>query len=292
MTMLYIDVYFLVNWWMDVLLLSVAAVWRRTRLSAVRIAGAAALGAFGACAVKVLTLQCGMKWISVCGVWFLLGVMVRAAFGQMRLRYFAAACGQVLLLAWGAAGILDFLYYQTGAGEMVRGILYGENGSPGTVWLFWWSLVLSGGGSMVMEMMANNTWVKSPVCWVEMEFRDKKVECRALFDSGNRLFTHLGAPVTIVESSVMEQLLEPKEWESLRYWTEIGIGYPERFLQFQLVPYHSVGQRQGVIPAIRIDRMTISKPAGEIVIKNPVIGFSEHAFTGEEEYRVILHGSY
>lgn len=274
------------------LLLCVAAVWRRTRLSPVRLIGAAAFAAAWACAAQAAELLWGVKLLRQAVVWIALAGMVRIAFGKMRLKYWFWACMQVLLLSWVGAGILDFLYYHTGTGQMMHELLYGDNSSPGAWWLFIWSLVLSGGGVMAMQLVAGGKWVKSPICSVTMEFRERKVESSALMDSGNRLFTHLGAPVTIVERDIMRRLLEPAEWESLRYWTSMGGGYPERFLQFQLVPFHSVGKRQGVIPAIRIDQMVIHKNTGEVVIKNPVIGFSENAFSEHDTYQVILHSSY
>ena len=290
--MLYIDVYFIVNWWMDVLLLSVTAVWRRSKIQLWRLSGAAAIGATGACLLKLIELFFGFVWARWIGIWLLLMGMTKLAFGKMCLKYWLFACGQVILLAWMAAGILDFIYYQTDVGQMVHGILYGENSAPKSGWLFWWSLVLSGGGSMMMQLMVNSRREKSPVCSVTMEFRDKKVEAHALVDSGNRLFTHLGMPVTIVEREVMHRLLEPEEWENLCYWSKMGNSYPERLLQFQLVLFHSVGKRQGVMPAVTIDRMVIHRPTGDLTVKRPVIGFSESVISEQNEYQVILHSSF
>ncbi len=274
------------------LLLAVTAVWRKTVVSPLRLLAASGFAALCACLAQTAAIYWEADWTLQAVTWMGLAGMAGIAFGRIKVKYWLYACGQLLLLSWVAAGILDFLYYHTNTGQMMHGLLYGENSSPAGWWLFIWSLVLSGGGVMAMQLMASNKWVKSPICSVTMEFRDRKVESSALMDSGNRLFTHLGAPVTIVEREVMRRLLEPAEWESLKYWGQMGSGYPERFLKFQLVPFHSVGKRQGVIPAIRIDQMTIHKNTGEIVIKNPVIGFSEHAFSEHDTYQVILHSSY
>ena len=290
--MLYIDVYFIVNWWMDLLLLSVAAVWRKSPIGILRLFGAASAGAAGACLLKGIQLYAGQDWMGQIGTWLLLAAMTRLAFGRLCLRYWVFACGQVLFLAWLAAGILDFVYYQSNMGQMLHGILYGERGAPENGWLFWWTLVLSGGGSMILQLMGSSRRAKSPVCSVTMEFRDKKVEVQGLLDSGNRLFTHLGVPVTIVEREVMHRLLEPDEWEGLCYWSKLGSDYPERMLQFQLVVFHSVGKRQGVMPAITIDRMVIHRAGGDRIVNRPVIGCSESILSEENAYQVILHSSF
>lgn len=290
--MLYIDVYFIVNWWMDMLLLTVTAVWRKTAVAPLRLLAASGFAALCACGAQTAAIVWGAEWTLQAVTWIGLAGMAGIAFGRMKVKYWLCACGQLLLLSWVAAGILDFLYYHTNTRETMHALLYGENSSPAGWWLFICSLVLSGGGVMAMQLVANGKWVKSPICSVTMEFRERKVEASALMDSGNRLFTHLGAPVTIVERQVMQGLLEPEEWESLNYWTQIGGGYPERFLKFQLVPFRSVGKKEGFIPAIRIDQMMIHKNTGEVVIKNPVIGFSEHAFSEHDTYQVILHSSY
>lgn len=274
------------------LLLAVTAVWRKTAVSPLRLLVASGFAAFCACIAQIAVICWEAEWTLQAVTWIGLAGMAGIAFGRIKVKYWLYACGQLLLLSWAAAGILDFLYYHTNTGQIMQGLLYGENSSPAGWWLFIWSVVLSGGGVMAIQLAVNGKWVKNPVCSVTMEFRDRKVEASALMDSGNRLFTHLGAPVTIVEREVMRRLLEPAEWESLKYWDQMGSGYPERFLKFQLVPFHSVGKRQGVIPAIRIDQMTIHKNTGEVVIKNPVIGFAEHAFSEHDTYQVILHSSY
>ena len=58
--------------------------------------------------------------------------------------------------------------------------------------------------------------------------------------------------------------------------------------QVRYIPYHSIGKKEGVLLALKIDQMCIHRE-NECWIKEPLIGVSEETISAEGEYKMILN---
>ncbi|GEM_PF-1004928 len=97
----------------------------------------------------------------------------------------------------------------------------------------------------------------------------------ALFDSGNRLLEPLtGRPVSIADSAVILPLLE-EGWEEKR--------------GFVMLPYHSIGKKQGWMRGVVIDSMKVRSGKSTAVYKRPVIAVYEGQVSAGGQYQMILH---
>ena len=78
-------------------------------------------------------------------------------------------------------------------------------------------------------------------CEVEVFFGEKNDRLRGLIDTGNTLSdTISNDPVSIIDRASVRRLTEEKKPERFRY-----------------ISYHSIGKKEGVMPAFRLDKMQI-----------------------------------
>lgn len=98
---------------------------------------------------------------------------------------------------------------------------------------------------------------------------------RGIVDTGNSLREPIGkSPVSILDPKAASELL-PKDWEMRR--------------GFYLIPYHSIGQRQGWMRAFRADEMQVTTAEGTVTVREPVLAISGNGLSGNGAYRIVLH---
>lgn len=267
---LYLDLFFLVNLAADLYLLVLTAVlgkactWKR----AGRLLGGAAAGAVSACALVFLPKLPLLPW-KLLELMLLSWLMLRIAFGACsRAEWFRR-----LLSLWMAAtltgGICSLL-------EPVAGR------TSGAVWeLTSWSLlqfgkglgvaggVLFGGARFLRqgEVFRNNLYE------VTLYYQGRTKTVLALRDTGNQLYEPYGhQPVHVLEKRACGELLEEE-------------------CQVLYVPFTSVGNSHGILPAVRLDRMEV-RQKGKLVweLERPWVALSGEALSPHNRYGMLLHG--
>lgn len=109
---------------------------------------------------------------------------------------------------------------------------------------------------------------------------ERQVQAEGLIDTGNHLREPLtGHPVSILSRDTAEELL--------------GAGWEAR-KGFFLIPYHTIGRKQGWMRAVAVDRMAVTLPRGgdgqeALEISAPILAISEGVLSETEHYRMILH---
>ena len=255
---LYIDIFFLENFMMDHILLLLV----RRILKSPATLGRIALGALAGSALMCVVIACPLpcpfiKFFLFHGVVSV--AMLRAGLG----------------IPWGRKMLYAFFLLYA-AGFLTGGIMgwlaqYGE-----------WLEV----GSLFFALAAGSYYLASGVLWLvslglqrgrgrcraDLFWRDRKVTLTALVDTGNSLkdpFT--GEPVSILEREAAEELFQGRLPEELRY-----------------IPYRSVGRKDGVLPAVRLERLCIYE-RGPRWIQGPLVGISEDAVSSDGTYRMLIH---
>ena len=221
---LYVDIFFMVNFMMDTILLLIVKKMILCSVSYGRILLGAATGAMLTCVVATgLQGRTYLQWILFYGV--INTLMLKTG---LRIRW-----GRELLKGW------IFLYI---ASFLLGGIFlvfrpYLRVGS-----LFFLLAVLSyylvqGIWKILLLLTRRN----HDYCEVELYLGKQSFRSKALIDTGNTLRDMVsGQPVNVIERQVVEQL------------TAEG-----RPLRFRYIPYHSIGKKEGIMPLIRHDRMKI-----------------------------------
>lgn len=252
MTVIYLDVMFLLNLIVDYLLLLAAARLAGEPFSRLRMAGGALLGASYAVSIFVPAIS----WMEhpVCRV--CVGTaMALAAYGTSRrllrltLLFFALSAGL-------GGFVLAFRLLGTGGITLENGVLY-----TGfdlrlllvTVILFYAALRLLFGAA------ARHGGQRRDLCQAVIMLCGKCIPVTVLLDSGNTLTEPIrNLPVLVVEARVLQSILP----------SGIDPGNPigsmeqieDRFWKgrFSLLPYRAVGVEYGMLLCVRSDRVILN----------------------------------
>ena len=112
---------------------------------------------------------------------------------------------------------------------------------------------------------------KALLCQVSIFYGGVVRKTTGLWDTGNSLKDPLhNKPVSIVERRVLEPEVSGEE------------------LLFQ-IPYHSLGNTNGMLPALIADYLTIQLGDRTYVAERPVLGLTEEPLSGDSSYNLILN---
>ncbi|NBH71066.1 hypothetical protein D3Z51_03295 [Clostridiaceae bacterium] len=280
---LYLDLFFLINFGMDYLLLSLvkrllhlASPWQR--LSVASLAGAA-------WACFDLLIKGIPAWGELVITWFLVGgCMVILAFGKGRNlcrqsgRRGAADfrhIGTCLLAFWMvsalAGGIFSILGDQTLAGWYLSGTRAVRQ------WRLlpfcFWAAGIYFGLCSCLSLLRKKEKEHKILYRVRLSFRGEETLVTALWDTGNQLYEPYGGqPVHVVTGEVCRRLC-----------TSVP--------QLIYIPFRTVGREYGMMPGIRIDFMEAERE-GKVVRRweRPWLAVSKRPLSLSHQYEMLLHG--
>ncbi len=254
---IYIDTYFLFNFWMNLWVLFLCRFLLHSKVKALRIIAASSLAALGEAAILCFPIGNGNLKL-ILGFGTVTALVVAWLFRPGSLRYYY----KILIYCYLSALILGsvLLILQTAMKKTELS-------------------VTTGGGLMVIlfvliKRICIKINKKSDFCQVTLVLSEQE-QCNlmALIDSGNGLVEPISRnPVSLVEERV--------------------IGQYKKFLKeerFRLVPFHSVGNEKGILEAYFIDKIEIRKDGEIILIKNPIIAITKDVISANERYQMILH---
>ena len=104
-------------------------------------------------------------------------------------------------------------------------------------------------------------------------YQGKQKTVLALLDTGNQLYEPYGhQPVHILEKNA---------------WPE----FPEPVFKVIYIPFCSVGNEHGILPAVRMERMEVRQRGEKIrVLEHPWVAISETPLSVRHQYEMLLHG--
>lgn len=251
---LYIDIWFGINFGMNLLLLWILGEVGRKPFQIFRLLLAAAGGAFGACLLFFLPisiwLQTFLQYLLL--PWFMIWCAFPVSCMKEGIRMFLL----FYLAAFLTGGIGELLVKHFG-----RHV---------------WSLFFLAGSlicvikAVLLPLMKGEA-EKQRLYDIELEKDGKTAVMRALLDTGNRLYEpYRGTPVCVVSVSCVKELAEETE----------GILY---------IPYQSIGKQGGMLPAMIFDSIRILGRQ-TIQVNHPVIALYQGDVSADGSYQMLLHG--
>lgn len=109
-------------------------------------------------------------------------------------------------------------------------------------------------------------------CETEVFLGKEKERLRALIDTGNTLRDEISSdPVSVIDQMAARKLTKESMPEKIRY-----------------IPYHSIGKQAGVMPVFRLDKMLIIRDGTKIYVEHPLVAVSEEEL-GSETYQMIIN---
>ncbi len=278
--MIAIDVYFILNFMYDLLLTEMLVCLMKYKISPGRLILSALTGALWSC-IAISAVWIPVPFMIVIN-WFVCPfIMCKLSCSPHGKKEVCAVLLCFYLLVFVTGGAMDALWW-----------INGDNSS-------FWVLLLSMLLAQVMiyislKIIRQMNESKTLFCNVEFQFNEKKAEMIGIRDTGNRLCSLTGRPIHVVDEIGAAMILEKELLDRIfqkRKEAENG-RTEECFMQeisLQWVPFCGIGGTGGLMPVVRIDRMTVVTNRRKIYIEHPLIGISETLFCKGKSYQAILN---
>lgn len=258
---IYMDLFFLINFWMNALILFLVRRITRTYRTLYCI-GAAFLGAIGSCVAITL-------YFKGSGTGFIVFLEVICVFGMN-------------WMAFGGKSLLWHSFLFLLAGIALSGVFHWICSIPGGrismdgVMVFLVSIVC-GGMCIVLEKRSRIRWKEEHMkTKTVLEFGNRKICATALMDTGNKLYDPFyHKPVILVDETMMKELMECCKEE-----------HPERL---QFIPFHSVGNEGGMLEGMTFDCVKIQWQDKILKFPEVIAASTKAALYKGKDYQVIFH---
>lgn len=252
---LYVDVFFLVNFMMDYLLLLLLRKMLSCSATHERICLGAVTGSLLTCLILLspisnTILKFILFHIVVNGLMIRIGLKIKNTKSFVK-AYFLLYIGSFLL-----GGVFQALNQYIRVGSLFFAIAIGGYCLVSKIW----------------DYIKAVQRIQQYQCKVELHFKEKRYCIKGIIDTGNGLYDPISnQPVSILDRRAARDFLGNEKMTQIKY-----------------IPYHSIGKQEGVLMAVKIDKMYIYGEK-EYFIKEPLIGISNETISAEDDYQMILH---
>lgn len=261
----YLDIAFLVNFFMDYLLLWLVKVFRNRPSKNIRLAASAAFGALCSC-IPVFSRLSGAA--AILYLFSCAAVMCIIAFGKRR-NAFLKNYTSLLFFTFVMGGMI----YSFGVAFMGQ---WGVQGRQLLITSFW--LVLFTVFAVLLFFLVRflRTEEKKRLEYpVKLSVFGQEFSCQGFMDTGNCLYEPFyGKPVVLITDKTIYQVMQD------------GILQKPEAARFVL--FRSVGKKQGILAGTELTELIIQMEDGEIRQKNVVAVYAGSGMEGKG-YQVILH---
>ena len=271
----YIDVLFVVNFIMDYVVLSITSTilpnvttWtelpqsRAILVKYIRKVAGSLIGATWAMFILLLKKEQAIFTIMT---YVIIGpVMLIVTTGKIKLKEFIKSIGVMYLVTFVLAGAMYAIYYYTLVGYFIH--------SMPKIWILpigaiTANILIRWFGAMFTERKGK----KEFFCTVIIENNKKEVKLPGFFDTGNSLKDPIyGELVHIVLKDCVKNLLDGQN-------------------SYHLIPYTSIGNENGLIPVVRMEKIKIINEKEIVTIEKPLFALYAGRFSKNTPYRVILN---
>lgn len=246
MRVIYIDVLWILNAWVDFLLLSATARMRKIAAGRWRLLLGAACGAFGSCLLFLPPLSVGIALgLRVAGT----VILCLIAFPVNGVRRFTGTVLTFGLLSAVFSGVVGMLwYYAAPDGFMViNGAIYYD--MPASVLIV--LTAVSYGGVCLFEWLARRRVPRGGEYTLTVRHGGQEMVCTCLYDSGCTLKEPFsGKAAVVVEAGAIRRLLPAA-------WNESMLSAKGRLIPFKTL------SGEGLLPAFVPQYMTITSKEGK-----------------------------
>lgn len=189
-----------------------------------------------------------------------MAAVTRTAFGKTTLTKHVKLTVALFVLSLLAGGLCNFFYYRIGLSFEALIVC----------------MLLTYGCLAIFLWWFRKEKQEEPLYYqVVLQFMDKRAYVEGLMDTGNRLVTPIGKkPVIIVEK------------QAVSGWMEMAVETGRTILT---IPFYSLGNADGILLGIIIDRMELKNSQGTSYVESPVLGLYENVLSREGRYQLLLH---
>ena len=251
---LYIDVFFMVNFMMDTILLLIVRRLIGSHVSYKRIYLGAMAGAMLTCLIIAVPISYEIvKIILFHGVVNI--VMIQTGIGTGWSRELLIAWIYLYISSFLVGGIFQFLSQYIRVGSL----------------FFLLAVISYYAVNAVLELLEYILIQRNYRCQVLLCKGNRKLQVHALIDTGNRLRDVVtDQPVHIIDQNTAKKIFSKEDLRMVRF-----------------IPYHSIGKDEGIMPLVTLDRICILKRKRHWIEK-PLVAVCEGVLT-DDQYQMILN---
>ncbi|WP_461812283.1 sigma-E processing peptidase SpoIIGA [Faecalimonas sp.] len=252
---LYVDVFFLVNFMMDFLLLLLAKKILKCSATHGNICMGSLFGSLLTCLVILLPVQSAvLKFILFHMVINI--IMIYIGLRVHTLREIVRAWIALYIGSFLLGGVFNYFYQYLKVGSLFFAC------AMLSYWLVqsMWSFIIS-----IIRL-------KQTECDVTLYKNGQNYTVHALIDTGNSLLDPLTKqPICIVEQRIVEKWVEDNEIKKMRR-----------------IFFHSIGKKCGTLPVLELEKMCIHYEK-ECWVMKPIVALCETEISSDGEYGMILN---
>lgn len=260
MSTIYIDVLFFINFILNITILNAEAVLLRIHTKPARLIAGAILGALYAC----LTFAMDFKALSFAlSKIIFASLMTNVSFGTKRpaplIKQTIALFVITVLMGMFVMSLLYFTDIGLYFGGMVRkGVFYFNI----PLWFMFPSCIFATSIAVITQKSLEKSAIRNCVK-VKITYRQKSIYLNALTDTGNHLRDPFsGKKVVIAEEKILKALFKESEFLSI-----CNIDCKNLPFGFRLIPFSSVGEQNGLLPAFLPDEILVNgKKKSDLVV--------------------------
>lgn len=314
---IYPDIVFVLNFFMDLLLLVLVKAVNRKQCKVWRLVLAAAVGGLFTVFISLLpwlnyitNSQSGAGWIQgiQVGIKFLaILVMIPIAFGRMKWTDFLKQGISLSLITYFVGGLMNSLYYDTNLKLSLLDL--GNTVMFSNISIAFVAMVMIGVLFLAAALLSLWRFYRhrdKEVYTVELSYEGRRIQTMGLFDTGNCLFDPLyHRPVIVVERNLLKELLSAEgldEFENTKHYLDgtrseeemaVSLEGSEEskklLLRLRMIPYSTIGNTQGMMFGIMLDHVLIHTGKECVCCNRVTAAISDNQLSPKEEYHVILH---
>lgn len=274
----YLDVFFAVNFAMDLLIFEIMNLFLKKRPVSIRGICAAAAGAL----FSVLVVVTGIKSMTAVYVFmyvFVSCLIIRIAYGKTTVYGMGKYIAGYYITGVFTAGTMLFL--KEAAGLQHISILF----------LLSSALLILFFAQKILLSRSHGMSSGQDVFPVRIRYKGKSVTATGFLDTGNNLYEPVSHEcVTVVEYKLFQKMLT--EREKADFGMAMHDGKPELFgkLLLRYIPFHSLGRECDYLLGVRADDMEIQIDGGETLHTGKVwLGIYDRFLSADGGYEVLLN---
>ena len=132
---------------------------------------------------------------------------------------------------------------------------------------------------------------KNMICNIQIFYNDRSIKLKALVDTGNLLTDPItNKPVVIVYKEKVRALFDNKHLEIIDALIGGDIVKESEIdnMHIRMIPYTSVGKRQGTMIVCNVDKIKLEYQDIENELNNILIGFYNEALSKNDKYSALI----
>lgn len=267
----YLDMLFLVNLVMNAVVLTLVKRLMGFASTRLRILLAGAAGALWVCLITVWPFL--PVWLENLASYVLLsGLMVAVAFRPGALAGLVKGIAALYMVSFTVGGLFYAVYAHTRLGYYISLLAQGEIRE---------ALPFMAAAAMALaayffcrffwEKHMENRRAASNFYQVVLFYRGKRATLKGLMDTGNGLWDPgTKKPVCVADYEACREIFE--KVDNIRY-----------------VPFQAVGTKDGLLPAVIIDRMELEQGDRKMAVERPMIAIYRHSLSADGRYQMLIH---